>query len=102
MRPRRGVGQIAASYSVLKWCSTQRIRIGGEFFVEADAPEHIQDVSGTEEICPGIGTATFGSLQHLLNRITAVEILSLGMVEQDAHHTPDFAAVPVPAAEFEP
>src|ERR1700722_16263847 len=37
-------------------------------------------------------TATFGTLPHPLNRITVVEFVATGMVDQDAHHVPDFAA----------
>src|SRR6202051_2949829 len=39
-------------------------------------------------------TAAFGTLPHPLNRVAVVEIVATGMVEQDAHHVPDFGEVP--------
>jgi hypothetical protein len=48
-------------------------------------------------------TAMLGTLPHPLNRMAVVEIVATGMVEQDAHHVPDFAACPWrPFQMFEP
>src|SRR5580704_10097886 len=48
-------------------------------------------------------TATLGALPHPLNGIAVVEIVAPGMVEQDAHHVPDFAAgTRCPLQMFEP
>jgi len=48
-------------------------------------------------------TATFGTLPYPLNRITVVEIVATGMVEQNAHHIPDFGTGTwCPLQMFEP
>ena len=48
-------------------------------------------------------TAKFGTLSHPLNRIAIIEIVATGMVEQDAHRVPDFAAgARSPLQIFEP